>query len=184
MLFMVFMVIGFLGGVVYLIYLPFKIWLLRSGKLSDKLNQRTNWTYILILCLISILIYMFRDYGRTSSKDRLEKIAKIKLPKNFKVIKDEYQDMLQDYCIQYEVQFNKEGTKELIQTIKSSPFYNTKSYHKGAWEISDFITVDSVKAVWAKSPKGYDFANSIGRESYDITLDSSSNKLSYRECAD
>lgn len=175
--------IGLLGGLLYLIYLPFKIWLLRCGRLSDKLNQRINWFYVLFLFLFSIVVFLFRDYGRVPSKDRLEKNAKIKLPKNYKVIKDEYQDMLQDYCIEYEIQFDKEGTKEVIQNIKSSPFYNAKSYHNGVWESSDFVTVDFKKAVWAKSPKGYDFANEIGRESYNIQFDSLNNKLHYQECA-
>lgn len=184
MLLIAFIAFGVLGGLVYLVYLPFKIWLLKSGRLSDKLNQRINWFYVLFLFLFSIVAYLFRDYGMIPSKDRLETNAKIKLPAKFKVIKDEYQDMIQDYCIQYEIQFDNDGAKELIQNIHASPFYNSNSFRKGAWEISDFITVDSVKAAWAKSPKGYDFTNEYGRMSYDIIFDSSTNKLSYQECGD
>lgn len=37
-------VIGLLGGLLYLIYLPFKSRLKKSGKLTDKLNLQINWT--------------------------------------------------------------------------------------------------------------------------------------------
>ena len=174
---------GFIGGLLYLVYLPFKTRLIKSGKLSKKQSRRINWSYLGFMVLIGILLFYFRDY-RTSSKERLENISNIKLPSDYTVIKDEYQDMLQDYCINYEIQFDKNDLKELIQNIKKSKYYNSKSVHNDAWQESDFIDSDSLKAVWLKSPKGYDFNCIKERLTFSIELDTLKNKLMYNECAD
>jgi|APLak6261698768_1056241.scaffolds.fasta_scaffold37663_1 hypothetical protein len=176
-------VIGLIGVIIYLIYLPFKKRLIKSGKLTEKLNRQINRTFILILCLLVIVLYFFKDY-RTPSNDRLEKISDIYLPADFKVLKDEYQDMMQDYCILYDIKLDKNATTELIKNIKSSKFYNKNSFHKGVWTENDFIAVDSVKAVWSKSPTGFDFSRQDGLTSYSIELDTLTNILKYNECAD
>lgn len=176
-------VIGLFGGLLYLVYLPFKKRLKKSGKLTDKLNRQINWTFILLLCLVGVVLYCFKDY-RTPSKDRLEEASKIKLPPDFKVLRDEYQDMLQDYCILYDIQFDNKSTQELIKNIKASKFYNANAFHKALWNESDLITADSVQAVWCKSEKGYDFSRPNDRTTYYITLDTLTNKLSYNECSD
>jgi len=178
---------GLFGGLIYLVYLPFKRRLLKSGKLSDDRNRQINRTFIISICILfcSILVigYIFRDYGRTPSKDRLERIANVKLPPNFKVLKDEYQDMMQDYAILFDIQFDKNSTTEFIKSIKTSKFYNKNSFHKGAWTENDFIVVDSVKAVWCKSPNGFDFSGQEGHgfPAYYIELDTVTNILKYEE---
>lgn len=176
-------IIGLFGGLLYLIYLPFKKRLKKSGKLTDKLNRQINWIFILSLCLIGVVLCCFKDY-RTSSKDRLEKISDVKLPTDFKALKDEYQDMWQDYCVLYDIQFEENTAAELIKSIKTSKFYNANSFHKGPWTENDFVSVDSVKAVWCKSPKGFDFRRQDGLTSYYIELDTVTNILKYNECAD
>jgi hypothetical protein len=175
--------IGLFGGLLYLIYIPFKNRLKKSGKLTDKLNRQINRTFIISLCLVGVVLYCFKDC-RTSSKDRLEKISNIKLPKDFRVLKDEYQDMWQDYCILYDIQLDNNATTELIKNIKTSKFYNKNSFHNGAWIESDFVAVESVKAVWCKSPTGFDFSRQDGLTSYHIEFDTLTNILKYNECAD
>lgn len=176
--------IGLFGGLLYLIYLPFKRRLIKSGKLTEKLNKQINLGFILLLCFLGVLVYFLKDYGRTTSKDRLEKISYVNLPTDFRVLKDEYQDMMQDYCILYDIQFDKNSTTEFIKSIKSSKFYNKNSFHKGAWTENDFIAIDSAKAVWSKSPTGFDFSRQDGLTSYYIELDTVTNILKYNECAD
>ncbi|GHB64990.1 hypothetical protein GCM10007390_18860 [Persicitalea jodogahamensis] len=123
------------------------------------------------------------DY-RTPSKERLQKVADIKLPSDFKVLKDEYQDMWQDYCILYDIQLGNYATTELIENIKASKFYNKTSFHQGVWTEKDFVTVDSVKGVWCKSLTGFAFTRQEERMSYSIELDTTTNLLRYNECAD
>lgn len=178
---LILIILIFWCGLICLIYLPFKIWLLKSERLPKKLSRRINWIYFSIVCLVGITLISLRNY-RTPSKERLEEISKIKLPLTFKVLRDEYQDMIQDYCIQYEIQFDNNGKKALIQNIKSSPFYNANSL--GTGDYSSYITIDSIKAVWANSPKGYEFSKPYGLTTYIIRVDLIHNELSYQECSD
>ncbi|MES2836925.1 MAG: hypothetical protein V4667_05345 [Bacteroidota bacterium] len=177
-----------LGGFIYLVYLPFKRRLLKSGKLSTERNRKINFFFIVSVCILffSIVIIglFFSDFGRTSSNNRLEKKCDVKLPTEFKVLKDEYHDMMQDYCILYDIQFDKNSTKEFIKSIRKSKFYNAKSFHKGVWKEDDFILIDSIKAVWCSSPNGFDFNRDDGLTTYYIELDTITNILKYNECAD
>ena len=182
-IFLIIIVLGLLGGLLYLIWLPFKNRLQKSGKLTDKLSRRINWTFIILPCIIGVVIYSFKDY-RTPSKERLEKVSDIKLPEDLKVLKDEYHDMLQDYCILYEIQLKNNSMPKLIRNIKASKFYNKNNFHNEAWTEKDFISVDSVKAVWSKSPKGYDFSRPYNRTTYNIELDTITNILKYTEGSD
>ncbi len=182
-IFFIIITLGLLGGLLYLIWLPFKKRLKKSDKLTDELSRRINWTFIILPCIIGIFLYSFKDY-RTPSKKRLEKVSDIKLPKDLKVLKDEYQDMWQDYCILYDIQLDNNSMPVLIENIKASKFYNKNSFHNGAWKEEYFISVDSVKAVWSKSPKGYDFSRPYNRTTYYIELDTITNILKYAECAD
>lgn len=182
-IFLTIMVLGLFGGLLYAIYLPFKKRLIKSGKLSEKRNHQINLTFILSLCLVGVAINYFEGY-RTPSKDRLEQVSYIKLPTEFKVLKDEYQDMWQDYCILFDIQLDNDAVKELIKNIKSSKFYNATSFHNGAWTEKDFVSVDSVTAVWSKSENGYDFTRQDGPTSYFIEFDTQTNILKYNKCSD
>ena len=175
--------IGIFGVLLYLIYQPFKSRLIKSGKLTDKLNRQINLCFIVLLCFLGVIVYFLMDY-RTPSKDRLEEISGVLLPTEYKVLKDEYRDMMQDYHIFYKIQLDKNATRGLIKNIKTSKFYNKNSFHKGSWAESDFISINSVKAVWSKSPTGFDFSRTDGLTSYYIELDTITNILKYNESAD
>ena len=60
--------------------------------------------------------------------DILEKIplAQPTISQHLKVLKDEYQDMWQDYCILYDIQLDNNSMPVLIENIKASKFYNKK----------------------------------------------------------
>ena len=114
----------------------------------------------------------------------LEKISAVRLPNNFIVLKDEYQDMIQDYSILYDIQFDRNSLTELINNIKTSKFYNKDAFHKGAWDEKDYVTIDSMKAIWCKSPNGFEFAGEVGSTEYFITLDTVTSILKYEEIED
>lgn len=174
---------GFIGGFLFLIIYIIKNRLLKTGKLTKRLNKQINYVFIGLLCVIWVILFCFRNY-RTPSNENLENISNVKLPSNYKVIRDEYDDMLQDYCIYYDIQLDSKSSKDFIKSIKSSKFYNAHYFHQGAWNDSVLIHVDSVKAAWIKSPKGYDFGKPDGRTTCFITFDTLTYKLSYQECYD
>ena len=183
--FVILIVVGISSGIIFLIYLPFRKRLIKSGKLSKKLDKRINFSFIGFALLVILGLFCFKDY-RKSSKDRLEAISNVKLPSDFKVIKDEFQDMLQDYAVIYEIQFNDQASNEFIQSIKATNFYNAQydSYLNGAWHVPGYNSEDSIKAIWVKWPKGYYFRGQDGRTTYSIKFDTLTNILLYEEYYD
>lgn len=174
---------AFCLGVIYLIYLLIRKMLTKTGKLSVKLDIQIHLGFWGILILLGIVLYSFKDQ-RTASRVRLESIAKVKLPDEFKVIKDEYQDMWQDYNLIYEIQFDSQGSKEFINSIKSSPLYLANFQYDGVWQDASSIPADSEKAAWLKSPTGYSFYVPPGRTIYFITFDTLTGILRYNESHD
>ena len=173
--------VGLLGGLIYLIYLPFKIRLIRNGKLTLKHSKRINWIYLGFLCFVVLFLFFFKG-DRTPSKDRLENISDVKLPHDIKVIKDEYEDMGQDFCIIYILQFNDQGAKEFSTSIRKSKYFNTLSLYKNFKRDSTFMKIKPEGAIWIKTYKGYEF--STYGCNYTIYFDTISYKLEYQECQD
>lgn len=163
------------GGIIYLIYLPFKRKLIRSGKLSIKTSRRINIAYVLLLIVLAIIAFQFRHY-RTPSNERIETVADIKLPEHFTVLHDEYKDMDQDYCVYYTIRFDKKSSRELTHGIRKSRFYNA------------IISPDSLPngnhTIWCKSLNGYRFHKKKGLVFYTVEVDTVSKLLNYEECAD
>jgi len=174
---------GLIGGLLYSIYLPFKIRLLKSGKLTKRLSKRINLIYIAFLCLLTGLLFCFRDY-RTPSKDRLEKIADVRLPHDFKVIKDEYQDMLQDYCIIFQIQMTVQGGKEFSNSIRNSRYFIKQSLQKKSENDSTHLKMSPASPEWIKTSNGYEFITPFDRQTYSITFDTIKNRIDYQECYD
>ncbi|OGX85287.1 hypothetical protein BEN48_14895 [Hymenobacter glacialis] len=92
--------------------------------------------------------------------------------------------MWQDYCILYDIQFDKNATAEFINSIKTAKFYNSKVNSNSIFHDSLFIKVDNGNAIWFKSENGYRFSRQDGLTTYTIELDTVINILKYNECAD
>ena len=170
----------FFAGLIYLLYSPIKLWLERTNRLSRKLSLRINWLFILLPISFSFYVYLHKD-DRESSKDRLEEVADVKLPKNFKVLKDEYQDMWQDYAIFYDIEFTDKQAQEFISSIHKSRHYLTNSTRQNK---SDSLQHNLNDTTWTKTDNGYLFSKPFGRTSYNIDFDTIKNVLNYQEMYD
>lgn len=136
---------------------------------------------------IYLLLIIFILHGcadRAPSDIRLEKATEIKLTKDYIVLRDEYQDMIQDYCIIYEIKFEDQSSAKLIKNIKRSGFYNSKINPDGRLYDSLFIQKDKKKAVWCRSEKGYRFNGKEGGTSYSVDLDTVTKVMKYIEMYD
>ena len=71
-----------------------------------------------------------------------------------------------------------------LLNCKASKFYNENAFHDVILMENDFISADSIKALWCKSPIGYVYIRKDGLTSFDIELDTITNILKYKECAD
>jgi hypothetical protein len=131
----------------------------------------------LILFLISACNY------RTSSKHRFEKACAIKLPTKFEVIRDEYQDMFQDYVIYYTLKLDSLSMLDLTTSIRDSKYYNKKfcsSSHDIPYEVVEART----EAFWIRTSDGYLFGTSDLRHSFSATIDTVASTAEFIESSD
>lgn len=139
--------------------------------MTELWSKRINWIFLSLPIFALLYLYIHKD-DRYPSKNRVEDIADIHLPETFIVLKDEYQDMWQDYAIFYDIQLNNEQTKKLISSIKHSKYYLTDN---------KAINKDTI---WTVENTIYTFRIPSGRTSYFIKFDSKNGILNYEEIYD
>jgi len=62
--------------------------------------------------------------GRTTSEERFELSTQILIPNNVEVLTDEYQDMIQDYAIDYSIKLTPLQLVEISNSIRNSELFN------------------------------------------------------------
>ena len=108
---------------------------------------------------------------RTPSRIRFENNLNIKIPKDIKVIKDEYDGNIGDYSIEYEIKMSEEDCKVLINSIRNSVYFNPNVVVFYKIEDSLFKDTNGIKGVWYKAGYGYFFENKWGRDIYSADVD-------------
>lgn len=124
---------------------------------------------ILSICILTVLLSSC-NY-RTESRERFSKALDIEIPNNVEVLKDEYQDMLQDFVILYNLKLTEGQMRTLIKSIKKSKFYYSDAFVKGKITTDVFVKDFDVKAVWLKSDVGYVFQKDEERCVYSAKVD-------------
>ncbi len=130
--------------------------------------------------MFSFLLGSCDNNQRTPSKLRLESTGNIKLPSTFTVLKDEFQDMGQDYVLYYDLQFDISSMRSLTISIKKSRLYHADG--------SSAMYSDSIMnrkpndfSVWYPISTGYEFNGKDGAVLYTIKVDTTLNTLKYQE---
>lgn len=142
---------------------------------------KTTFKYLLI-CLISILLTQC-NY-RTSSQKGFSKTLDIEIPKNVEILKDEYQDMWQDFAIIYEIKLSEKQMTDLINSIKDSKYYNPNAFVTDYVQQEMYVNYKDKKAVWAKTKSGYIFQNEYGRDIYSAKVDTINRIAEFNESHD
>ena len=136
----------------------------------------------LFFCLL-ILLLTKCNY-RTSSQERFSNILDIAIPKDAEILKDEYQDMWQDFSIVYELKLTMGQMSNLTQSVRKSGFYNPTAF------VTDFVNEDMYvekgdkRAVWARTKSGYIFQNEFGRDIYSAKIDTINRVAEFNEFHD
>jgi hypothetical protein len=121
----------------------------------------------LILSLFSFYLLSCRQ----SNKDVFEEFADITIPSSAKVIKDEYQDMGQDYGKILEMQFNSKSQTEIELSIRKSHFFNASAFIDNNIINPELLrSTNNRKGVWYRYPKGYAFYGSTNDQREDVTV--------------
>lgn len=121
---------------------------------------------------------------RTSSQKRFSKTLDIEIPKNVEILKDEYQDMLQDFAIIYEIKLNEKQMSDLTNSIRSSKYYNPNAYVTDYIQEEMYVNHKDKKAVWAKTKSGYIFQNEYRRDIYSAKVDTINRIAEFNESHD
>lgn len=108
---------------------------------------------------------------RTSSQKRFSKTLDIEIPKKVEILKDEYQDMWQDFTIVYEIKLSKKQMSDLTHSIRNSKYYNPSVYDTDYVKQDMILDGGDLKAVWAKTVSGYTFQNDFKRDEYSAEID-------------
>lgn len=117
----------------------------------------------LILTLLCVSCDM-----RTSSEKRFTTNIGFSLPADKKVLKDEYQDMLQDYVVIYEVELSVTANQQLIKKLKTMT--------------SADVADSSCK--WSFGDNGFSYKCEKDRTMYLVTYDTIKRIVTYEELAD
>ncbi|MCK4661823.1 MAG: hypothetical protein KAT68_03075 [Bacteroidales bacterium] len=122
---------------------------------------------LIVICIFLIISCNYR----TPSRIRFSKICDIKIPKDIKVIRDEYQDMWQDFAIIYEIKLSPKNCNELTRSIRESKYYNSETFVYDNIHKDMYIEVNGMRAVWARTQTGYVFLNDWNRDVYSVEID-------------
>jgi len=136
----------------------------------------------LLICL-AIMLLTQCNY-RTSSQKRFSKTLDIEIPKNVEPLKDEYQDLLQDFAIFYEIKLSKKQMSDLTHSIRNSKYYNPSVYVTDHVQQEMFLDVGDLRAVWAKTDSGYIFQNDFKRDAYSAEIDTINLTAKFNESHD
>ena len=113
-------VVGFGGGLLYLIYLPIKKRLLRNGKLTKDRSRHINVAYIFILVLFPAYVTFDAFYPSTSFyEEEFKTVTLREIPKSAKFIEktSSYPDFHGDYCSSSQIKLSKTDYYNLLTEL-------------------------------------------------------------------
>lgn len=129
------------------------------------------------------ILFILISCGRTPSEERFEKATGISIPKDVEVLKDEYQDMLQDYAVDYSIRLTSTQLAEVATSIRSSEFFNPNIV--GDEIIQDeYFKNKSDNAVWYQTNSGFHFTNRNNRTGVTVKLDTTTLEMEFSEWHD
>jgi len=107
------------------------------------------------LIIIALLLSIFSCNLKQSSRLRFSEKCDIKIPKDVIVTKDEYQNMLQDYVINYEIALTDSAMNQIVNSIKNSKYYNSRINTASNVSTDTSTKIKDKKANWVQSKSGY-----------------------------
>ena len=144
--FVLLILIGVAGGLLYLLYLPIKKRLIKNGKLTKYRSRQVNIAYIVVLGLFSI--YQICDAffpGWSFYEQEFKTVTLREIPKSATFIQktSSYPDFRGDYCSSSQIRLSKEDYKKLLSELsldrrftKDADIINSPEFNKSLAEKS------------------------------------------------
>ncbi|MFP5437763.1 MAG: hypothetical protein ACLGH8_08270 [Bacteroidia bacterium] len=119
---LVFLAIAVVGGFLYLLYLPVKIWMLKTGRLTRPTSRLINKIYIAVLCLAILGISYSGVFPDESFyADEFKDVTLRELPESAEFVSkwSEYPDFHGEYASQSEIKLSKADFTKLLMELQN-----------------------------------------------------------------
>ena len=128
-----------------------------------------------LLFTLNLFFMVGCNYGLTPSSERLQKAARVQLPEGSQVLRDEYQDMGQDYVVYYDIKLRNDSIAKFIKSIQNSGVYSSEGQPMSTFQESNNFRI------WYRTGNRYEFEGKLERVLYSISLDTSTCIMKYEE---
>lgn len=117
---LMFIIFSIAGGILYLIYLPLKVYLKRKQKLSHELSRKINITYVLTILITIIYITYDSLYPSESFyEEEFKTVTLREIPESAEFIEKSasYPDFHGDYCSSSQIKLSKSDYEKLLKGL-------------------------------------------------------------------
>lgn len=131
--------LGLAGGIIYLIYLPFRNHLIRKGKLTAEVSRKVNIVYISSILVLSLYLTVDAFFpGKRFFKDEFETVTLRELPESaiFIAKNASYPDFHGDYCSSSQIMLSSVDYTNLLSEINNDSRISKDEYIVGSDEFS------------------------------------------------
>ncbi|MCG2617692.1 hypothetical protein LZZ85_25550 [Terrimonas sp. NA20] len=131
--------LGLAGGIVYLIYLPFRNYLIRKGKLTAEMNRKVNIAYIFVILVLSGYFTFDAFFpGKSFFKNEFNTVTLRELPESAIFIEKNasYPDFHGDYCSSSQIMLSQIDYTNLLNEITNDTRISKDKYIVGSDEFS------------------------------------------------
>lgn len=166
--FVILIVVGIVGGLIYLLYLPIKKRFIKNGKLTKDRSRQINIAYVSILVLFSAYQTYYAFFPRRSFYEQEFKTVTLReIPKSADFIEktSSYPDFHGDYCSSSQIKISKADYEKLFSELSLD-----KRFIKNGQAIS---SAEFNKSLGNKSSKkiAYNFIRQIeGQEDHYLFI--------------
>lgn len=118
----VFVAIAVVGGFLYLLYLPVKIWMLKTGRLNRPTSRLVNKVYMALLCLTIIgITYTGVFPDESFYADEFKDVTLRELPESADFVSkwSTYPDFHGEYASQSEIALSKSDFAKLLKELNN-----------------------------------------------------------------
>ena len=118
--FVILIIVGLVGGLIYLLYLPIKTRLIKKGKLTEYRSRQINCAYIFVLVLFST--YQTFDAffpSKSFYEEEFKTVTLREIPKSaeFREKTASYPDFHGDYCSSSQINLSKPDYEKLLTEL-------------------------------------------------------------------
>ena len=122
MFFVILIVVGFVGGLLYLLYLPIKKSLIKNGKLKGYRSSQINIAYVSFLVLLSVYLTFDAFFpSQEFYKQEFKTVTLREIPKSAEFVKmtSSYPDLQGEYCSSSQIKLSKKDYQQLLSELSS-----------------------------------------------------------------